>query len=232
VHDRSCLQGTSGAVTSQSVVCLHMLPFSTAQGQDYGPSGLCLEALAHTVIAIQFMASALLCALLCSMVDNAAYYKEGRARRVCEILYAWLLLEAHDKGAVSRILGASAANMPARPERSHVMHNGVTNNVPSALEPGSDCADAATDALTGAMSRMGLNQEESDEEEATQEQEWELEVVQDLPRQQDGHSCGVFMLAFADAILHGLKPASFPEQDVTVMRLGVAITLLRAATRK
>lgn len=53
---------------------------------------------------------------------------------------------------------------------------------------------------------------------------WPVTCDEDLPRQKDGSSCGVFTLAVADCIALGVPPA-FDQEDVPVLRQRLSLAL-------
>eukprot|EP00170_Pyropia_yezoensis_P001337 contig_5912_g1341 len=55
---------------------------------------------------------------------------------------------------------------------------------------------------------------------------WQVLTDSSLPRQRDGSSCGVFVLAVADCLATG-TPATFTQEDVPVLRQRLALSLYR-----
>lgn len=183
------------------------------------------------------------------MMANPHYYKSERAMRVCRIVHAWMILDALDKGTDDRVLRvglreassprsarAAAAGDPDAPDTKLAgSDEGAAGTSLAACDHrGHSCAASTLADALGSLSLQqgGAEPPAGREDPVRALRQWSIELVCDLPRQRDGHSCGVFMLAFAESILHGLDPASVREQDVTIMRLGVAITLLQAAKRR
>ncbi|KAL1225292.1 putative ubiquitin-like-specific protease 1B [Cardamine amara subsp. amara] len=55
---------------------------------------------------------------------------------------------------------------------------------------------------------------------------WDFEYVKDLPRQQNGYDCGMFMLKYIDFYSRGLK-LQFSQKDMPYFRLRTAKEILR-----
>ena len=177
--------------------------------------------------------------LHCSMIGRADYFSPARAAFLLRALFAWLVLEAHDKGCAERIFGArSAAHSTS--SNAHDAHagqhaaaapDGIRALGVQALARATqlslkllqlpyqllfaESAAAAAPHVSGVAAQLVARAG------------WRGYVVEGMPRQLDESSCGVFMTAFATQVLMGhAPPYAFSQADVPALRTAIAATLL------
>jgi Ulp1 family protease len=59
--------------------------------------------------------------------------------------------------------------------------------------------------------------------------EWKLDNKLDIPRQQDGFNCGMFVILYIETLVKDsfVDSSSFPSNDVSTYRLKLAKAILR-----
>lgn len=121
-----------------------------------------------------------------------------------KVLFAWLVLDSHDKGATSRVLGGSPAHPTA--------WNGLWGILHGVLRSLAHWLNLALNWLIELDSRSSG---------------WTGRILEGLPRQQDNSSCGVFMTAFAESVLCGWAPPyRMSQADIPLARSAIAALLL------
>ena len=169
-----------------------------------------------------------------SMIGRREYFKPKRAKFLLNVLFAWLVLDAHDKGAVDRILGGSSDKGSSVSSIGlsafigkicstwqHALQwlsefTGIRRRSQAHAEDGGNSLSSAAGTRTGIVSTA-----------QAAASGWQGIIVQNLPRQSDDSSCGVFMTAFAQLVLTGhTPPYDMSQQDIPAMRRAIGASLL------
>lgn len=161
------------------------------------------------------------------MVGNKKYYSRRRAEFLIRSLFAWLLLDAHDKGCAQRLFGPRAGATVVA-EAAAVKASAPRDALAGLLRSVRECWDALVASVRRALGLARPQRTAADLSAANlQRSGWQGAIVTNAPRQSDETSCGVFMTAFAELALRGwLPPFGFQQADVPQMRLTMAGRLL------
>ena len=177
------------------------------------------------------------CMLCCSMIGRRDHFKPARAAYLLNSLFAWLLLEAHDKGCVDRIFGPVAGLQNSTTETHSSPGGGAPGHAASTTHSiwalGAWAFRQAQQLLQLPLQQLLGTQAGSDAPAAVTLAQlvarsgWKGAIVEGTPRQLDESSCGVFMSAFATQVLTGhAPPYDMTQADVPALRTAIAATLL------
>jgi Ulp1 protease family, C-terminal catalytic domain len=184
------------------------------------------------------------------MVDRSDYFKPERAAFLMNVVFTWMLLDAHDKGCQGRIFGHAVPNPPARladEVRASARLDSIltlaslrgmlSGTCAIALQWLRRCGFMPHAPQQHAMPDNGRAQGRCGAESRTPATTlshadiaasgWRGFVCEGLPKQRDDSSCGVFMTAFAQLVLTGcMPPYDFTQKDIPTVRKSIAATLL------
>jgi hypothetical protein len=155
------------------------------------------------------------------MVGRQKYYCELRATFLLRAVFAWLILESHDKGCAQRLFGT----LYNRPTPRQSWFPSVTANIWDTVVA---LGMQAVQIVRGSFFRDSSKRTASGISEADiLKSGWTGYILENLPRQTDDASCGVFMVSFAELVLRGwLPPYALSQNDIPRMRLLIAARLL------
>jgi hypothetical protein len=160
------------------------------------------------------------------MIGRKDYNSAARAVYLMDVLFAWLLLEAHDKGCTERVFGRQ------QPEKQAILS--------AALGAMRNVLQSCLRSLWNLTIQLGIRHfwgqggldacmpwNSLPDHIDVAASGWEGCIMQNLPKQKDCSSCGVFMTAFAEEVLCGWSPPyKMSQADVHHMRMAIAASLL------
>ena len=170
------------------------------------------------------------------MIGRAEYFSPARAAYLLRALFAWLVLEAHDKGCVERVFGPRPPSVPgvSTAEDRHASPHAAPGLVAHSAQALASVGQLLRQLLhlpyrmlfASAAGSSALHHDGTTAHQIANSG-WRSYVVDGMPRQQDDSSCGVFMTAFATQVLTGhAPPYQLTQADVPVLRTALAAMLL------